>query len=177
VIQLRPFSPTDFPRLIQAIDTPRLIVQWGGPLQFRFPLSEAQLADYLTLGEGEPPRARIFTALDEQGRPAGHIELGLIDYRNATASVCRVLVFPEARRRGVCTPMIERLLELAFGEMGMRRLELRVYSFNTPAIRCYERAGFAREGLLRQAQRVGDEVWDLVVMGILREEWQARAGR
>jgi RimJ/RimL family protein N-acetyltransferase len=174
VVRLRSFSPADFARLIEAIDTPRLLVQWGGPLQFRFPLNEAQLSEYLTLGEGEPPRARIFTALDEQGRPVGHIELGFIDYKNAAAVVCRVLVFPEARRRGVCTPMIGRLLALAFGEMDLRRVELRVYSFNTPAIRCYERAGFTREGLLRQAQRVGDELWDLVVMGILRQEWQAR---
>ncbi len=176
-LQLRAFDRTDFARLIRAIDTPRLLVQWGGPLQFRFPLTEAQLAEYLTLGEGEPPRARIFTALDERGQPVGHIELGFIDYKNAAAVVCRVLVLPEARRRGVCTPMIERLLETAFGEMSLRRVELRVYSFNTPAIRCYERAGFAREGLLRQAQRVGDELWDLVVMGILREEWQAHVDR
>ncbi len=176
-IQLRAFDSADFDRLIRAIDTPRLLVQWGGPLQFRFPLTAGQLAEYLTLGEGDPPRARIFTALDEQGRAVGHIELGFIDYRNATAVVCRVLVLPEARRRGVCAAMMERLLALAFGEMGLRRIELRVYSFNTPAIRCYERAGFSREGVLRQAQRMGDELWDLVVMGILRDEWKTRAVR
>jgi len=174
VIQLRPFAREDFPRLIQSIDSPRLMVQWGGPLQFQFPLTEAQLAEYLTLGEGKPPRARVFTALDAQGQPVGHIELGLIDYKNATAAVCRVLVFAPVRRRGVCTTMIDRLLEVGFGQMGLRRIELRVYAFNTPAIHCYERAGFLREGLLRRAQQVGDEVWDLVVMAILRDEWQAR---
>jgi RimJ/RimL family protein N-acetyltransferase len=177
LIQLRPFTPADFPRLILAVDSPRIMVQWGGPLQFRFPLTEAQLTEYLTLGEGEPPGARIFTALDEHGQPVGHIELGFIDYKNATAAASRVFVFAPARRRGVCTAMIDRLLEIGCGEMGLRRIELRVYAFNTPAIRCYERAGFVREGLLRQAQRVGDEVWDVVVMGLLREEWAARAVR
>ena len=175
MIALRPFSPTDFPRLIQAIDSPRLLVQWGGPSQFTFPLNETQLAKYLATGAGTHARARLYTACDALGNAVGHIELGVIDMQNATAAVCRVLVFPAARRRGVCTPMIGRLLEIGFGEMGLRRIELRVYAFNTPAIRCYERAGFVREGVLRQAQRVGHELWDLVVMGILREEWEARA--
>lgn len=177
MIQLRAFTPADFPRLIQAIDSPRLMVQWGGPSQFTFPLSDEQLADYLATAVGWHARARIYTACDAQGEAVGHVELGLIDMQNASAAVCRVLVFPAARRRGVCTPMIGRLLKIGFGEMGLRRIELRVYAFNTPAIRCYERAGFAREGVLRQAQRVGHEVWDLVVMGILREEWEARTAR
>ena len=177
VIKLRPFSPAGFPRLIQAIDSPRQLVQWGGPSQFTFPLSEVQLADYLATAVGSHARARIYTALDETGEAVGHIELGFIDMNNATAAVCRVLVFAAARRRGACAPMVGRLLEIGFGELGLRRIELRVYAFNTPAIRCYERAGFVREGVLRQAQRVGPELWDLVVMGILREEWEARAAR
>jgi len=177
VITLRPFSPAGFPRLIQAIDSPRQLVQWGGPSQFTFPLSEVQLADYLATAVGSHARARIYTALDETGEAVGHIELGFIDMNNATAAVCRVLVFAAARRRGACAPMVGRLLEIGFGELGLRRIELRVYAFNTPAIRCYERAGFVREGVLRQAQRVGHELWDLVVMGILREEWEARAAR
>ena len=177
VIKLRPFSPAGFPRLIQAIDSPRQLVQWGGPSQFTFPLSEVQLADYLATAVGSHARARIYTALDETGEAVGHIELGFIDMNNATAAVCRVLVFAAARRRGTCAPMVARLLEIGFGELGLRRIELRVYAFNTPAIRCYERAGFVREGVLRQAQRVGPELWDLVVMGMLREEWVARAAR
>lgn len=177
MIHLRAFTPADFPRLIQAIDSPRLMVQWGGPVQFTFPLSQAQLANYLSTAAGSRAHARIYTACDAQDTPVGHIELGLIDMVNATAAVCRVLVFADARRQGVCAPMLERLLEIGFGELGLRRIELRAYAFNTPAIRCYERAGFLREGVLRQAQRVGSEVWDLVVMGILREEWEARAAR
>ncbi len=177
MVHLRAFTSADFPRLIQAIETPRLMVQWGGPVQFTFPLSEAQLANYLSTAAGSHAYARIYTACDAQGTPVGHIELGLIDMDNAVAAVCRVLVFPTARRQGVCTPMLESLLEIGFGELGLRRIELRVYAFNTSAIRCYERAGFVREGVLRQAQRVGNEVWDLVVMGILREEWKARAAR
>lgn len=177
MIKLRPFSPADFPRLIRAIDSPRLLVQWGGPSQFTFPLSVEQLADYRATAVGSHAHARIYTACDAQGEALGHIELGFIDMQNASASVSRVLVFPAARGRGACTPMIGRVLEIGFGEMGLRRIELRVYAFNTPAIRCYERAGFVREGMLRQAQRVGHEVWDLVVMGILREEWDARAAR
>jgi RimJ/RimL family protein N-acetyltransferase len=56
----------------------------------------------------------------------------------------------------------------------MRRIDLRVYGFNTAAIRSYEKAGFIREGLLRKAQLISGRYCDVVVMGILEEEWDGR---
>ncbi len=58
--------------------------------------------------------------------------------------------------------------------MHCRRIDLRVYALNSPAIRCYEAAGFQREGVLREGVRVGEELWDVVLMSILRQEWNAR---
>ena len=63
-------------------------------------------------------------------------------------------------------------LRVGFTELGLRRIDLRVYGFNEPAIHCYEKAGFVKEGLLRKSQKVGDRYWDTIVMAILREEWK-----
>ena len=38
----------------------------------------------------------------------------------------------------------QALLEIGFNELGLRRIDLRFYGFNTAAIGCYERAGLVR---------------------------------
>jgi len=173
-VRLRPFGPSDFSRLIGWIDSSEALVLWAGPTQFTFPLSVEQLHAYCAESEGEFPRRRIFTAIDERGGVCGHVEIGAIDRTNGTATLCRVTVSPEHRGKGLCVPLVRAALSAGFGELNLRRLELRVFGHNQAAIRCYEAAGFVREGLLRRAQKVGDAVWDTVVMGILRDEWRAQ---
>jgi len=84
----------------------------------------------------------------------------------------RVFLDPNQRGKSICVEMVRKLLEIGFNELGLRSIDLRVYGLNTAAIGCYERAGLVREGLLRQAQRVGDQTWDTVIMAILRAEWE-----
>jgi RimJ/RimL family protein N-acetyltransferase len=51
---------------------------------------------------------------------------------------------------------------------------LTVQANNMRAIRSYEACGFAEEGRLRQHVWSNGQYFDLVYMGILREEWRAR---
>jgi RimJ/RimL family protein N-acetyltransferase len=171
MILLRPFTPSDFSRLTGWIESAEMLVQWAGPTEFVFPLTGDQLRKYLSGSEGDHCSRRIFTAATEDGKVCGHIELGAISYNNQTASLCRVFVAPDYRGQGLCTLMVEKALAVGFGELSLRRIELRVFAHNSPAIRCYERSGFVREGLLRKSQKVGNLYWDTVVMAILREEW------
>ncbi|MFS0883495.1 GNAT family N-acetyltransferase, partial [Metabacillus niabensis] len=48
--------------------------------------------------------------------------------------------------------------------------------FNLSAIACYEKAGFIKEGLLRDSRKNGDEYWSLLEMSILENEWQKMNG-
>jgi RimJ/RimL family protein N-acetyltransferase len=64
------------------------------------------------------------------------------------------------------------VLRYAFKELNLYRLNLDVFAYNPRAIRSYEKAGFKIEGrepkaVLRDGQR-----YDMVLMGILREEWE-----
>jgi RimJ/RimL family protein N-acetyltransferase len=49
---------------------------------------------------------------------------------------------------------------------------LGVFDFNTPAIRCYTKAGFILEGTLREHAKVGDQYWNCHMMSLLRKEWK-----
>jgi RimJ/RimL family protein N-acetyltransferase len=43
---------------------------------------------------------------------------------------------------------------------------------NARAIRCYEKAGFVHEGLLRQHRLIDGRFGNTLVMGVVRDEWQ-----
>jgi RimJ/RimL family protein N-acetyltransferase len=64
--------------------------------------------------------------------------------------------------------------QVGFEQLRLHRIDLVVFDFNTSAIACYERAGFVKEGYLREARRFGEEYWSLVQMSILETEWAAR---
>ena len=157
----------------EAISSLEDLVQWSGPSSFTFPLDPSQLAAYLEKSRRPNSTCRAFRVVDGRGKCFGMVEIGLMDRNNQSASLCRVLIYPHERKRGLCLPMMREALRLSFEDLGMRRIDLRVYSFNSAAVRCYERAGLVVEGVLRKGQMVGDSVWDTVLMGILREEWDA----
>ena len=58
--------------------------------------------------------------------------------------------------------------------MGLHRLELDVFSINPRAERVYAKAGFVREGVLRDAIALPDGTYcDDVLMAILEDDWRA----
>jgi RimJ/RimL family protein N-acetyltransferase len=174
VITLQPFAAEDIPRLASWIDSVPAMVQWAAGT-FAYPVDEEQLSRHFALTQGKAPVLRMFRVVDaDKGEVVGHIELGAIDRANRTCTLSRVLVRPGCRGGGIGTEMVRAVLRVAFGEMGLHRVELRVFSFNEPAIRCYERCGFRREGLLRDTRIVEGRYWSSCVMGILEDEWHDR---
>jgi RimJ/RimL family protein N-acetyltransferase len=171
-VTLRPFERGDFDRLIAWAESPEFIFQWAGAI-FTYPLDAAQLERYRLLASGDPPTRYIYTALTE-GAPAGHIELSAIDRRNSAATLARVLVDPARRGQGIGAAMVTQVLAIGFDALGLHRIDLNVFDFNHAAIACYARAGLVREGLARDARRVGDGWWSVVTMAMLADDWAAR---
>jgi RimJ/RimL family protein N-acetyltransferase len=64
------------------------------------------------------------------------------------------------------------ILRHAFDHLNLNRIYLHVDEINLRGIRSYERAGFVHEGRLRQAQFVNGKYVDVLVMSVLRSEWQ-----
>jgi len=56
---------------------------------------------------------------------------------------------PAARGRGVATRAVGLLTGWGFGELGLQRIELRIDARNAASERVAERAGYVREGVLR----------------------------
>lgn len=79
--------------------------------------------------------------------------------------------------RGYGEEVVRMLLDYGFGTLNLERVWLRVYDFNPRAIRCYEKCGFVHEGRLRRAVYKHGQYGDVLVMSVLRSEWEASRGR
>ncbi|WP_044338839.1 GNAT family N-acetyltransferase [Rossellomorea aquimaris] len=174
MIELKYFLEQDFNQLIDWVESPEFLLQWGGPA-FHFPLDKPQLEKYLENANQEGTETLIYKVVDHE-KVIGHISLGKIDRRNRSARIGKVLVGDKSTRgNGVGQQMMKEILRIAFDQLHLHRVSLGVFDFNAPAINCYEKAGFTKEGLLRDARKNGDEYWSLWEMSILEEEWRMRS--
>lgn len=82
-----------------------------------------------------------------------------------------VLLASSARGRGIVTRAVAAMLDWAFTERGMHRVEWKCAPGNEPSRRMAQRLGFTHEGTLREAFRVRDVRQDLEVWAILGREW------
>ena len=76
--------------------------------------------------------------------------------------------------KGYGSDGLRLLLNYAFNELNLYRVGLTVLDYNSRAIKAYERAGFVREGVKRQAVLRESQRYDLVCYSLLRDEWLAR---
>ena len=79
--------------------------------------------------------------------------------------------------RGYGTDAVRTILRYAFAGMRLNRVSLTTDELNARALRCYEKCGFVREGLLRQQRLVDGQFRNAVLMGVLREEFLEDASR
>lgn len=75
---------------------------------------------------------------------------------------------------GYGTDAMRILLRYAFNELNLHRVTLGAFEYNPRALRSYEKAGFTIEGRDRRPLHRDGERADVIIMGILREEWLAQ---
>jgi ribosomal protein S18 acetylase RimI-like enzyme len=113
------------------------------------------------LGVGESGAVEAFAILRGLGDP--HLNLYLK----------RIAVARPGQ--GLGTTFLSLVLDEAFGAMGAERFYLDCFADNLRAQRSYAKLGFTRDGVLRKAYRLADGTrTDLVMMAILKSEWEAR---
>ena len=77
--------------------------------------------------------------------------------------------------KGYGTDAMRVILRFAFMELNLHRVSLDVFEYNERALRFLERAGFVAEVRRRQAVHRDGRRWDVIKLGLLREEWEHAA--
>lgn len=107
---------------------------------------------------------------DEGPTPVGSIGIWRIDHVNAHAWM-GAWVDPEFHGRGYAPRGTALVVEFAFAELNLNRVQAGVYEPNRPSQRVMEKLGFEREGVQRQNQYVDGEFVDSYLYAMLREDW------
>lgn len=115
-----------------------------------------------------------FLLIDPLGKIVGEAVLNEMDDHLRCANFRVALFDRELFGKGLGTWMTEKTLEFAFEEAKLHRVSLEVFAFNPRAIHVYEKVGFRREGVLKDAVLDGDRYADSILMAILEDQWCER---
>lgn len=122
----------------------------------------------------EDPRLTRFAIDTVDGQYIGNCSLRASEGQGRVSEVGLFIGEKEYRGKGYGTDAVVTLCTFGFVYQDLERIALHAVAENTAAVRCYEKAGFQHEGRLRRHRFVRGRYRDLLVMGLLREEFMAR---
>ncbi len=110
----------------------------------------------------------------ETGGLIGYIALSNIAWSTRTADLGIYIGQIANRGKGWGTEAISLLLDYAFDELNLHRVQLDVVDYNSAAIRAYDQLGFFNEGVRRQHGERDGKRYDVLLFGVLAGEWRDR---
>lgn len=166
---LRTLASADAPVLFRLIDADReRLGRWLPWVEET--RTEVDTARFIADAADERRRRRsLVLGIVIDGTLGGTLGLHYVDWFDRSAEIgywiasCR-------EGRGYVTRAARRMIEVAFGTVGLHRLVIRCAIDNARSRRVAERLGFRREGLLREAQWVGGRFLDQHLFALLRGE-------
>ena len=167
-LRLRPLGPADVDPLFEIYSDPEAMRYWSSPpyedraqaeemlarIERNFASGEVHVWGIERVDDGE--LLGTMTLMLEPGQPRA--ELGYMLGRPHWG-------------RGYAAEAQRRVIDHAFGDLGLTRLEADTHPLNEASIRSLERLGFTREGTLRERWTVAGEVSDSAIFGLLAREW------
>ena len=108
-----------------------------------------------------------------KGELAGCIRFNYIDWNHKTTEL-GYWIGASYQGQGLATKACRALIEYAFNDLGLNRVEIRSIAENQRSRAIAERLGFKREGVIRQARWLKDHYVDHVVYGMLASEWGSK---
>jgi putative acetyltransferase len=144
--QIRAFEPTDAEAIHEIFSCPKVIANtmqlpWRSLEQRRDWLSQRRTTGHF-----------LMAVID--GRVVGNLGLDAAGIpRRSHVATMGMSVHDDFQNRGVGKALMTAMVELADNWLGLRRIELEVYTDNAPAIHLYEKFGFVIEGTGRDYAR------------------------
>ena len=107
-------------------------------------------------------------------KPIGFIRLNFIDTVSRNIWLRMIIGDVKARGKNLAEDALRCVLEWLFFEQNVHRISLETYETNKRAIRFFEKFGFRREGIIREAVYIEGKHYNILSLGLLRREYKRR---
>jgi RimJ/RimL family protein N-acetyltransferase len=119
------------------------------------------------------------TFVIEARAESGPVVIGTISFRgldriSRRATLGMMIGDRDYWGRGYGTAVIKQFVQFLFTRYNVHRIDLDTFAENERAIRTYKKCGFIVEGVRRKAMWTVNGYRDQVMMGLLREDWDAQ---
>jgi RimJ/RimL family protein N-acetyltransferase len=173
LVRLRPLEMADLDREHRWIND-REVTRY---LSARYPISRGEEEAWLREGtKSSFAEGAVLGIETNDGEHIGNLGLHTPDPDNRHAVLGIFIGEKQNWSGGYGTDAIITLLRFGFHQMALNRVSLHVFQFNERAIACYRKCGFVEEARLRDHYYGEGRYWDVLVMGILRPEFDQLHG-
>jgi len=169
-VYLRALERSDGPLFVQWLNHPEI---QQTTIHYR-PLNLQDEDDFVDRMRASANDVGLVIVARDTDMPVGVTALHQIDWRNRYASFGITIGESANWGKGYGAEATRLMVQHAFATLNLNRVWLYVLEYNERGIRCYERLGFKKEGLLRQEHYRNGRYWDTWMMAILREEWDCQ---
>lgn len=170
-VKLRPIAPADVKQLIIWSQDPEVSRFLEGDYPDDFQEAEAWYRKIKS--DRQNKRWAILTKDD---RLIGDVELDHIAWRSREAEMRICIGDRRFWNKGYGTDVVLTVCRHAFNDLSLNEIYLRVFTENVRAIRCYEKAGFVKEGRIRRPDPYGN-VREVLLMRQTRRAFEKRYQR
>lgn len=166
MVNLRPFGKADIPTLTYWINDPEvrkfLIGTW--------PQTERQEEEWFNkLGSDDK---NIVLAIEtKDGILIGSMGIHRIDWKDRVATTGALIGEKEYWGKGYGTDAKMILLDYAFNTLNLRKICSNVYPYNKRSLHYSLHCGYKIEGRRRRQVFKNGRYWDLIELGLFKEEW------
>ncbi|MFW6136315.1 MAG: GNAT family N-acetyltransferase [Chloroflexota bacterium] len=173
-VRLRPVERDDLADFVEWFSDPEV----RRYLDMALPFSMAQEERWFEqLQERLEKREVVMLTIETiDGAHIGNISLFDINWKDRHAELGITIGDKDYWDQGYGSDAIRTMVRVAFDELNLHRVFLRVYANNERGLRCYEKVGFQTEGTLRESVFQGGAYRDTVVMSLLAEEFESGGG-
>lgn len=115
-------------------------------------------------------RKSLTTVILYEGEIAGVVSFHAIDWQNRKAEI-GYWIGESYAGKGIMPKAVRALVDYAFFEMLLNRVEIKAAPLNKASRRVAEKLNFTEEGCIRDAEWLGDRFVDHIVYGMLIKDW------
>ena len=144
-LRLIPISEADTENILRWRNSPSV----ASNFVFREPLTREMHENWLRTQVASGNAVQYMIALRESDMSIGSVYFRDVDRANRCAEFGIYIGEASMRGQGLGAETTGAFVRFGFERLGLHRIFLRVFDYNVHAIRCYENAGFTREGLFR----------------------------